>query len=378
MELQSGTDLQSFFDEWVYGTALPVLATSWDAEMGVLRWELENDSPWIAQSPVLLEIEQEGRRSYVLLRNGEQVLLTLVIPVLVLLGFTTLPIVDLGSGPRVDFLAPGVLALAVMSTAFTGLAIGTGFERRYGVLKRLGATPLPRIGLLAAKVLAVLAVQAVQIVLLCTVALLLGWSPQAGVAGWAVAVLLVLGATAAFGSFALLMAGTLRAEATLAAANLVFLLLLGLGGVAVPVDLLPGPLAAAAALLPITALSEGLRTALAGGAPPVGALVILACWAVAGMGRPVRRSMIEAQSPRAQTRFSPGMAKVASGWIQPRLSVAPARPARTGFGALPTVLMTVAVGMRLPSSSSTRSASTRVRRRPSTSWTPAWASFFVA
>ncbi|TDD40576.1 ABC transporter permease [Actinomadura sp. KC06] len=215
------------------------------------------------------------------LRNGEQLLLTLIIPVVLLVLFGATSLLDLGPGRRIDFLAPGVLALAVMSTAFTGQAIGTGFERRYGVLKRLGATPLPRGGLIAAKTLAVLAVEAVQAAVICAVALALGWHPQGD--PFSVIVLLLLG-TAAFSGFGLLMAGTLRAEATLAAANLVYILLLAAGGVVFPLDEFPGGVRNALELLPITALAEGLRDVLQGGASLPGTpLIVLAVWAVAGL-----------------------------------------------------------------------------------------------
>ncbi|GAA3757451.1 ABC transporter permease [Spinactinospora alkalitolerans] len=225
-------------------------------------------------------LAQAGMELRVMLRNGEQLLLTMVIPVLLLVGFSVTSLLDLGDGTRVDFLAPGIIALAVMSTAFTGQAIGTGFERRYGVLKRLGATPLSRLGLLGAKTLAVLAVQALQIAVLAGVALALGWSPAGGAAGAAQAAVLVLLATAAFSSLALLMAGTLRAEATLAAANLVYVVLLGLGGVVFPVDRYPEAAQPVLAALPITALADGLRAVLTDGAgPPLLSLTVLAAWA---------------------------------------------------------------------------------------------------
>ncbi|WP_304450927.1 ABC transporter permease [Nocardiopsis sp. YSL2] len=225
---------------------------------------------------------QAGLELRVMLRHGEQFLLTMVIPVLLLVGFSLTTVLDVGEGPRVDALTPGVLALAVMSTSFTGLAIGTGFERRYGVLKRLGATPLSRFGLLGAKTLAVLAVQAIQITVLCAVALALGWSPALGAGTAAASLLLVLLATAAFSSLALLMAGTLRAEATLAGANLVYVLMLGLGGVLFPTSSFPGPVENAVALLPITALSSGLRTALTDGSlPGLGVYAVLAVWVLA-------------------------------------------------------------------------------------------------
>ncbi|MDQ0786299.1 ABC-2 type transport system permease protein [Streptomyces sp. B3I8] len=216
-----------------------------------------------------------------LLRNGEQLLLTAVIPTLLLVLFASVDIVDTGAGEAVDFLAPGILALAVMSTAFTGQAIATGFERRYGVLKRLAASPLPRWALMTAKTLSVLVTEALQVALLTAIALALGWSPH-GDPG-AVLLLLVLG-TAAFSGLGLLMAGTLKAEATLAAANLVFLLLLVGGGVIVPLDKFPGAVQDVLALLPISALSDGLRDVLRDGAGmPWGDLGILAVWAVVGL-----------------------------------------------------------------------------------------------
>ncbi len=100
-----------------------------------------------------------------LLRNGEQLTLTLIIPLLLLAAFSLEPLISFGGGyTRIDFLTPGVIALAIMSTAFTSQAIATGFERRYGVLKRLGATPLSRAGLIAAKTLTVIGVELLQAV----------------------------------------------------------------------------------------------------------------------------------------------------------------------------------------------------------------------
>ncbi len=210
------------------------------------------------------------------LRNGEQLLLTVVIPTVLLILLTSAPIADLPK-PRIDFLVPGVLALAVMSTAFTGQAIGTGFERRYGVLRRLGTAPLPRAVLLTAKTVSVLCIEVLQVALLCVVGLIAGWSPHGNPI--AVVGLLLLG-TAAFSALGLLMAGTLRAEATLAAANLVYLLLLVLGGVAFPLtDFSPG-VRHVLELLPISALSNGLRVVLrSGGGAPLHDWVTLAVWA---------------------------------------------------------------------------------------------------
>ncbi len=239
--------------------------------------------PGAAPQPPM-DMAQAGLEHRKLLRNGEQLLLTLAIPLALLVGLCATDVVDLGVGAgsgaagRVDLVLPGVLALAVVSTAFTGQAIATGFERRYGVLKRLGATPLPRAGLLAGKALAVLAVEVLQVVVLGAVALALGWSPP-GPAALAGVLLLLLLATAASTGLALLLAGTLRAEAVLAAANLLWLVMAALGGVVVPLARYPEALQGPLALLPLGALSEGLREVLAGGAPAAAALV-LAVWAL--------------------------------------------------------------------------------------------------
>jgi ABC-2 type transport system permease protein len=225
----------------------------------------------------------------VLLRNGEQLLLSLVLPALVLLALSAGALVTLDVPPghsRVDVVTPGVLALAVMSTAFTGQAISTGFDRRAGVLRLLGTTPLGRDGLLAGRVLAVLVVQAVQVVVLGGTALALGWQPA--VSGLPAALLAVVAGTAAFTSLGLLLAGTLRAEAVLAVANLVWVLLLAGGGVVVPASYLPGPLAALAPWLPSGALGDALRAALLDGRVDLAALAVLAGWTALAAGAATR------------------------------------------------------------------------------------------
>jgi ABC-2 type transport system permease protein len=220
-----------------------------------------------------------------LLRNGEQLLLTLVIPLLLLVAFGLEPLLNLNTGmSRIDFLTPGIIALAVMSTAFTSQAIATGFERRYGVLKRLGATPLSRGGLIAAKTATVIAVELLQAALILVIALAIGWRPDASPAAIVVAPLLILLGTAAFSGLALLMAGTLRAEATLAAANLVYIVLLGLGGVVFPLTKFPAGARPVLELLPTGALSAGLRAVLQQGVVfPVANAITLAVWAAAAI-----------------------------------------------------------------------------------------------
>jgi len=220
-----------------------------------------------------------------LLRNGEQLLLALVIPVAVLIGLSTTSIVELAS-PRIDTVTPGVLALAILSTAFTSQAIITAFDRRYGVLKRLAAAGVGRALLIAGKCGAALVVIAGQWVVLGVLALILGWHPH-GNPAWLVPIALL--GSAAFLGLALLLGGTLRAEAVLAMANLVWLAMVVLGGVVIPLTKAPGWLRTVGELTPAGALSTALRAVLqAGTAPPAGSLVVLAAWVVLGWAGTVR------------------------------------------------------------------------------------------
>jgi ABC-2 type transport system permease protein len=223
---------------------------------------------------------QAAMEARLMLRNGEQLLLAVVIPVLVLVGGVS-GAHHIGihfTHPPVDVFTPGVLALAIMSTSFTSLAIATGFERRYGVIKRLGASPLPRSGLLAGKVCALLLVELLQVVVIGVVGALLGWDPRAGVLG---AVLAFVLGTAAFAGLGLLLAGVLRAEATLAAANLVYLLLLAGGAVVLPGSSY-GAFGHVTAFLPSGALGDALRQALVDGTTAWGALTVLLVWTAIG------------------------------------------------------------------------------------------------
>jgi ABC-2 type transport system permease protein len=212
------------------------------------------------------------------LRRGENAIVTLAVPIGVLVFFAKVDAVTTNFADPVDFLVPGVLALSVMATAMVSLGIATGFERRYGVLKRLGSTPLSRGGLLVAKTTTVLALEVVQFVLVLAVGVALGWNLGTGV--FPALGLLLLG-TIAFAGIGMLMAGTLRAEANLAASNALFLVLLFLGGMAYPLDKLPAALEAVAKLLPAAALSETVRAVLTTQPFPTGELVVLVAWAIA-------------------------------------------------------------------------------------------------
>jgi len=212
-------------------------------------------------------------------RRGESVLLSLGIPVVLLVFFSVVDVLPTDTDDPIDFLAPGVLALAVMSTAMVGLGIATGFERQYGVLKRLGSTPLGRPALLTAKTLAILGVELLQVTVLGGLALVLGWRPSGSLAVAGVPAMLL--ATVAFAGLGLLMAGRLRGEAVLAAANGLYLVLLLLGGMVIPVAELPGPLRAVARALPAAALSDVLHAASTAAAVPGRAWAVLTVWAVA-------------------------------------------------------------------------------------------------
>lgn len=214
----------------------------------------------------------------ILLRNGEQLLVALVLPALALVALTYASYPDLGPDRRIDVAAPGTLALAVISTAFTGQAIQTGFDRRYGVLRYLGTTPLGRSGLLVGRAGGVLVVLALQTVVLGALGLALGWHPRwIGVP--AALVTLVLGAWC-FVALALAFAGSMRAEAVLALANLVWVLLLGLGGVLLPVDTLPAGVSHIVRWLPSAALGDGMRAPLLHGSWPWLAHLVLIAWAL--------------------------------------------------------------------------------------------------
>lgn len=231
-----------------------------------------------AASPTQRVFAHARLEAKLLITNGEQLLLALVIPVGLLVagrlfGPAWLPF---------DTIAPSVLALAIWSTCFTSLAIATGFERRYGVLERLAATPLGRTGLVLGKASAIAAVTAGQLVVLAVLALVLGWRPDGAWGAWLVAAATAGVGALAFASLALAMAGALRAEITLALANLVYLVGLSLGGIMIPLSVMPDAMAAVVRFLPTAALAETLRDASAGAFGWLG-LGIVCLWALAGI-----------------------------------------------------------------------------------------------
>lgn len=236
-------------------------------------------APWrqMVRAQVAMEMRLTARRF-------ENLFVMLVIPPAMLAFFAAVPVLSTGTDRPVDFILPGVLALSVISTAFVNLGIATGFDRSYGVLKRLGGSPLPRSALMAAKLVTVAAVEAVQVALLVGIAtVLFGWGPAAGASVVVTAAALTMG-TIAFAGLGLLLAGALRAEATLALANGLFLLFLLLGGVVLPLSHLPGALESVARLLPAAALSELIRAGLGAGAiDPLGPAAVLVGWGSAAV-----------------------------------------------------------------------------------------------
>lgn len=216
------------------------------------------------------------------LRRGENILVTLIVPVVLLIFFSSLNIVPAVNGSAVNFLLPGILALAVMAAGMVNLGIATAYERYYGVLKRLGSSPLPRSGLIIAKIISIFLLEIVQVVLLVGVGVFLyGWRP----AGSPLLALLAIAlGTVTFAAIGLAMAGALRAELTLAGANALFLLFILLGGGILPLSHLPVSLAAIAQFLPAAALTQALQATLSNnGAFPGLAFLVLGIWAIVAL-----------------------------------------------------------------------------------------------
>ncbi len=230
-----------------------------------------------ARARILSHAQLELR---MLARNGEQLLLTVVLPLGLLLVMARTDIIDVGASSdqeRIDIVVPGILALAILSTSFTALAIQTGFERRYGVLRRVGTTPLSRANVLWGKALAILAVETVQLLLLGVVGLALGWQPET--LGLVLLIPLTLLGSAALAALGLLLAGVVRAEATLALANLAYVVLAG-AGVLIPVSQLPDALQPWVELLPSAALATAFRLATMASDLDAAAVVVLLAWCV--------------------------------------------------------------------------------------------------
>ena len=223
-----------------------------------------------------------------LLRNGEQLLLTMFIPITLLIGLSILPI-DTGSGDteaaRATTFVPAILAVAVMSTAFTGQAIAVGFDRRYGALKRLGATPLPRWGVIGGKTLAVVIVVVLQAVILGGIGLAFGWRPS--IVGLLIGAFVIALGTVAFAVLGLLLGGTMKAEIVLALANLIWFVLLGVAGLVVFDDHVPSAVHWIARCTPSGALAEGLKQGFASSVD-LFVIGVLAAWSVVGGALAVR------------------------------------------------------------------------------------------
>jgi ABC-2 type transport system permease protein len=223
---------------------------------------------------------QFGLELKLLLRNGEQLLLTMFIPITLLVGLTLLPFGDFGHNRAATFV-PVIMALAVISTAFTGQAIAVAFDRRYGALKRLGATPLPVWGVIAGKSLAVVTVVFLQAILLGAIGFALGWRPEPTALALGAAVI-ALG-TAGFAALGLLLGGTLRAEIVLAVANLMWFVFAGLGALTLETKMIPTTVKWAARLTPSGALTEALSRAMTLSVDSFGLVVLVAWGALAAL-----------------------------------------------------------------------------------------------
>ena len=223
-------------------------------------------------------VSQLRQELTVMARNGEQLLLLIGIPVLLLVFFSQTNVLPTDGLANIDFLMPGILSLAIMSTAMVSLGIATGFERSYGVLKRLGTTPLGTKRLVAAKVVATCCIEIAQLLALVAVGLILGWNPSS-INLPSLLLALVLG-TSCFAGLGLILAGRLRAEVNLAAQNGLYLVLLLLGGILVPNSELPKSIAWLAEVLPSSLLSELLRSIFGNDELKISDLASLAIWAL--------------------------------------------------------------------------------------------------
>jgi ABC-2 type transport system permease protein len=228
--------------------------------------------PWWAQTRAEIEMT---------LRRGETLLLTIGIPVLLLVFFSISNVTTSPTPHRVDFIAPGILALCIMSTSLVALSISTGFERSYGVLRRLHVTPLGSRRLIGSKIAAVLVTEVIQVIVLSVVALLLNWNPRGGLSGALQVTGLMILASGGFAGIGLLLAGRLKAEVNLAASNGLYLILLLVSGIVVPISSMPQALQSIVVATPSGALAEGLHRVLGLGlAPTIGDWISVGLWAL--------------------------------------------------------------------------------------------------
>ncbi|OBK26771.1 multidrug ABC transporter permease [Mycobacterium asiaticum] len=221
-------------------------------------------------------LAQFSLEAKLLLRNGEQLLLTMFIPITLLIGLTLLPLGSFGPH-RAAVFVPAIMALAVISTAFTGQAIAVAFDRRYGALKRLGATPLPVWGIITGKALAVIFTVFLQSIVLGAIGFALGWRP--GLAALALGGVVIALGTAGFASLGLLLGGTLRAEIVLALANLLWFVFAGLGALTLETGMIPTAVKWVARVTPSGALTEALSQAMSLSVDWFG-LAVLVVWGV--------------------------------------------------------------------------------------------------
>jgi ABC-2 type transporter len=225
---------------------------------------IDEDEEYIpprANYPLVRVIEQGRYETMAMLRNGEQLMLNIIFPVMALIALRFTGLIDEYANSvgvsRMDAAVPGVLALCVISTALSGQGIATGFDRRYGVLRFLATTPLGRNGLIMGKCIAVLVVVAIQFTLVAVLGYGLGWRPDAIAVSRSI-ITMIMGA-GAFTALGLLIAGTVRAEATLAIVNIAWVILAGAGGVVFPLKSFPDWYAGVVAWSPSAALGDALR-----------------------------------------------------------------------------------------------------------------------
>ena len=213
------------------------------------------------------------------LKNGEQFLLLVIIPVAVFLTLTQTAVIGGGKWDIAEALSVSI-TVSVLAAGFTSLAIATAFERRSGTLVTMGVTPISRVELVTGKTLSTVYLAAISALILGVVALVLGWSPT--LSATLIPLILILGIASVTG-FAFLLAGTVRAEAVLALANGIFVFAMIFGGIVFQYS---GILGTVIDLFPPAALSNCMSHALDStpqDSPPLLVSIgVLLAWSVAG------------------------------------------------------------------------------------------------
>jgi ABC-2 type transport system permease protein len=245
-----------------------------------------------------LALHQFGYDLRAFFRNRQSRFFTLALPVLFLIIFASVfgnDTIEVAGG-RIDTsvsYVPGIMALGIISAAFTNLVISVTAQRETGVLKRRRATPIPASAIISGR-----ALTAVVTAITITVVLLgIGWAAfGAYVAAWtapALALTVVVGAVA-FSCLGFAVASVIRdQEAAQPVTQAITLPLYFISGVFVPTSNLPHWLATIADIFPVRHLAAALLTAYNPHTRGAGLawtdLLVIGAWGAAGLSVAIGR-----------------------------------------------------------------------------------------